>query len=105
MNNFLIRYFGKAWMALVYLFLYLPLFFMMVFSFNSTRQDAQLHRFFVALVRGADQRHQAGGRLLAVVASGHGRLVLLSAVLAYFCCLCAGALPAVHRGAHCFQAW
>lgn len=40
MNNFLIRYFGKAWMGLTFVFLYLPLMFMIVFSFNSTRQDA-----------------------------------------------------------------
>ena len=33
-------YFGRAWMVLIFLFLYLPLLFMVVFSFNSTRQDA-----------------------------------------------------------------
>jgi putrescine transport system permease protein len=70
-------------MALVFLFLYLPLLFMMLFSFNSTRQDAQLHRFFAALVRGADQRHQDRRRLLAVaeVATVTG---VLSAVLGTF---------------------
>ena len=31
---------SRAWMALVYLFLYIPLFFLIVFSFNSTRQDS-----------------------------------------------------------------
>jgi putrescine transport system permease protein len=31
--------FGRFWMGMVYLFLYLPLFFLIVFSFNSTRQD------------------------------------------------------------------
>ena len=31
--------FGRLWLALVYIFLYLPLFFLIVFSFNSTRQD------------------------------------------------------------------
>ncbi len=30
---------GRAWMGLVYLFLYIPLIFLIVFSFNSTRQD------------------------------------------------------------------
>ena len=30
---------GRAWMAVVYLFLYIPLIFLIVFSFNSTRQD------------------------------------------------------------------
>ena len=40
MKALLEKHFGKAWMVVVYLFLYLPLFFMIVFSFNSTRQDA-----------------------------------------------------------------
>ena len=30
---------GRLWLALVFLFLYIPLFFLIVFSFNSTRQD------------------------------------------------------------------
>ena len=30
---------GQFWLGLVYLFLYIPLFFLIVFSFNSTRQD------------------------------------------------------------------
>jgi putrescine transport system permease protein len=30
---------SRVWLLLVYLFLYLPLFFLIVFSFNSTRQD------------------------------------------------------------------
>ena len=30
---------SRFWLALVYLFLYIPLFFLIVFSFNSTRQD------------------------------------------------------------------
>ncbi len=30
---------GKAWLAAVFLFLYIPLIFLVVFSFNSTRQD------------------------------------------------------------------
>src|SRR4051812_29960853 len=33
------RALGRLWLALVYLFLYIPLFFLIVFSFNSTRQD------------------------------------------------------------------
>ena len=31
---------GRLWLLLVYLFLYIPLFFLVVFSFNSTRQDS-----------------------------------------------------------------
>ena len=38
-ESYLGRYFGRFWLALVYLFLYIPLFFLIVFSFNSTRQD------------------------------------------------------------------
>jgi len=31
---------GRIWLTAVYLFLYIPLFFLMLFSFNSTRQDS-----------------------------------------------------------------
>ena len=34
------RNISRVWLALVYLFLYIPLFFLIVFSFNSTRQDS-----------------------------------------------------------------
>ncbi len=40
MTRWLGRHFGKGWLLLVYAFLYAPLLFMIVFSFNSTRQDA-----------------------------------------------------------------
>ncbi len=33
------KHLGRLWLVLVYLFLYIPLFFLIVFSFNSTRQD------------------------------------------------------------------
>ena len=39
------KHFGKMWMGVVYAFLYMPLVFMVVFSFNSTRQDAKLTGF------------------------------------------------------------
>jgi len=39
-SSYLGRYVGRFWLSLVYLFLYLPLFFLILFSFNSTRQDA-----------------------------------------------------------------
>jgi putrescine transport system permease protein len=44
-------HFGKLWMALVFLFLYLPLLFMVLFSFNSTRQDARSPAFRCAGTR------------------------------------------------------
>ncbi len=34
------KHLGKVWMALIYGFLYAPLVFLVVFSFNSTRQDS-----------------------------------------------------------------
>jgi len=34
------RQVGRLWLVLVYLFLYVPLFFLIIFSFNSTRQDS-----------------------------------------------------------------
>jgi putrescine transport system permease protein len=37
--GFMERHAGKVWLAAVFLFLYIPLFFLVVFSFNSTRQD------------------------------------------------------------------
>ena len=83
MKNYVEKYFGKFWMALVYLFLYLPLFFMIVFSFNSTRQDAQFTgfslRWYEALMR--DIKLVEGFWLSIKVAGITG---LLSAVLATF---------------------
>lgn len=45
MKAFIGKHFAKFWMAAVYLFLYMPLIFMVVFSFNSTRQDARFTGF------------------------------------------------------------
>ena len=39
LQRFVGRHVGQGWLGLVYLFLYVPLFFLIVFSFNSTRQD------------------------------------------------------------------
>jgi putrescine transport system permease protein len=83
MKNDLEKNFGKFWMTLVYLFLYLPLFFMIVFSFNSTRQDAQFTgfswRWYEALMH--DTKLVEGFWLSIKVAGVTG---LLSAVLATF---------------------
>ena len=83
MKNFLNQYFGKAWMGLTYLFLYLPLFFMIVFSFNSTRQDAVFTgfslRWYEALTR--DTKIVDGFWLSIQVATAAGAA---SAVLATF---------------------
>ena len=37
--NFVQRWFGRGWLSLGYLFLYLPIVVLVVFSFNSSRQD------------------------------------------------------------------
>ena len=83
MNRFLEKYFGQLWMGLTYLFLYLPLCFMIVFSFNSTRQDAEFTgfslRWYEALTR--DTKIVDGFWLSLQVATAAG---LASAVLATF---------------------
>lgn len=77
------RNFGKAWMAAVFLFLYVPLFFMIVFSFNSTRQDARFTgfslRWYEAL--GKDTKIVEGFWLSLKVAAVTG---VLSAILGTF---------------------
>lgn len=77
------RNFGKAWMAVVFLFLYVPLFFMIVFSFNSTRQDARFTgfslRWYEAL--GKDTKIVEGFWLSLKVAAVTG---VLSAILGTF---------------------
>lgn len=83
MKQLLEKHFGKAWLALVFLFLYIPLFFMIVFSFNSTRQDANFTgfslRWYEALMR--DTKIVDGFLLSLKVATITG---VLSAVLGTF---------------------
>lgn len=83
MKQLLEKHFGKAWLALVFLFLYIPLFFMIVFSFNSTRQDANFTgfslRWYEALMR--DTKIVDGFLLSLKVAAITG---VLSAVLGTF---------------------
>lgn len=83
MTGLLQRHFGKLWMILLFLFLYLPLLFMIVFSFNSTRQDARFTgfslRWYEALTR--DTKIVEGFWLSLQVAAITG---VLSAVLGTF---------------------
>jgi len=83
MNQFLAKYIGKAWMAVVFLFLYLPLMFMVVFSFNSTRQDAKFTgfslRWYLALTE--DTKIVEGFWLSVQIATVAG---IASAVMATF---------------------
>lgn len=79
-TGWLQRHVGKAWLAAVFLFLYAPLAFMVLFSFNSTRQDAVFTgfslRWYEALTR--DTRIVEGFWLSVQIAAVTG---VLSAVL------------------------
>jgi putrescine transport system permease protein len=83
MKKWLQQYFGKAWMVAVFAFLYVPLFFMMLFSFNSTRQDAKFTgfslRWYEALTK--DTKIVEGFWLSLQVAAITG---VLSAILGTF---------------------
>jgi putrescine transport system permease protein len=50
--SFLQRWFGRSWMAAGYLFLYLPILVLIVFSFNSSRQDMVWSGFSTRWYRG-----------------------------------------------------
>lgn len=77
---------GRLWLALVYLFLYLPLFFLIVFSFNSTRQDGVFTgfslRWYQALL--ADSRLVEGFLLSLKVALLTGTLSVVLGCFAAF---------------------
>ncbi|WP_309682314.1 CcmD family protein [Polaromonas sp.] len=78
--------FGRLWMGLVYLFLYIPLFFLIVFSFNSTRQDGVFTgfslRWYQALL--ADSRLVEGFTLSLKVALITGTLSVVLGCFAAF---------------------
>ena len=83
MKVFLEKHFGKFWLLIVFGFLYLPLGFMVLFSFNSTRTDARFTgfstRWYEALLN--DSKIVDGFFLSVKIAAITG---LLSAVLATF---------------------
>ncbi|MEI7514287.1 MAG: ABC transporter permease subunit [Betaproteobacteria bacterium] len=80
MQRFLKKKLGALWLTTIFLFLYLPLLFMVVFSFNSTRQDAVFTgfswRWYEALAR--DTKIVEGFWLSLQIAGVTG---MLSAVL------------------------
>ena len=82
-QRFVNQHVNKLWLAVIFLFLYLPLLFMVVFSFNSTRQDAVFTdfslRWYEAL--GRDTKIVEGFWLSLQIAGATG---LLSAVLGTF---------------------
>lgn len=78
--------FGRLWIGAVYLFLYGPLFFLMFFSFNSTRQDGVFTgfstRWYEALL--SDSRLVKGFFLSLQVAVVTGTLSVILGTLAAF---------------------
>ncbi len=85
-QNYFGRYFGRFWLAAVYLFLYIPLFFLVVFSFNSTRQDGVFTgfslRWYTALA--GDSRLVEGFFLSLKVAVITGTLSVILGAFAAF---------------------
>jgi putrescine transport system permease protein len=77
---------SRVWLLMVYLFLYIPLFFLIVFSFNSTRQDGVFTgfslRWYEALL--ADSRLVDGFFLSLRVALLSGTLSVLLGTFAAF---------------------
>ena len=78
--------FGRLWLAMVYLFLYIPLIFLIVFSFNSTRQDSVFTgfslRWYTALME--DSRLVEGFFLSLKVALLSGTLSVVLGCFAAF---------------------
>ena len=77
---------SRFWLGLVYLFLYIPLFFLIVFSFNSTRQDGVFTgfslRWYQALI--ADTRLVEGFLLSLKIALLTGTLSVILGCFAAF---------------------
>jgi len=77
---------GRLWLLMVYVFLYIPLLFLMVFSFNSTRQDGVFTgfslRWYEALL--TDSRLVDGFFLSLKVALLSGTLSVLLGTFAAF---------------------
>ncbi len=86
LRRFAENHVGRLWLALVYLFLYVPLFFLIVFSFNSTRQDGVFTgfslRWYHALL--ADSRLVEGFFLSLKVALLTGTLSVVLGTFAAF---------------------
>ncbi len=84
--SWLHRHLGKLWMSVIYAFLYAPLVFLVVFSFNSTRQDSVFTgfslRWYEALTR--DSRIAEGFFLsLKVALTSASIAVVLGTFAAY----------------------
>ncbi len=86
MTRFLTQYGGRFWLGAVFAFLYAPLLFLIIFSFNSTRQDSIFTgfsmRWYEALL--ADTRLVEGFFLSLKVALLTGTLSVILGTLAAF---------------------
>lgn len=86
LTRFAQNQFGRLWLLLVYLFLYIPLLFLIVFSFNNTRQDGIFTgfslRWYAALLD--DSRLVDGFFLSLKVALLSGTLSVLLGTFAAF---------------------
>jgi putrescine transport system permease protein len=86
MTRLLAPYFGRFWLGAVFVFLYAPLFFLIVFSFNSTRQDSRFTgfsmRWYEALL--SDSRLVEGFFLSLKVALLTGTLSVILGAFAAF---------------------
>lgn len=80
------RHFGTGWLAGVFAFFYLPLFFLIVFSFNSTRQDSVFTGFSMRWYQALwnDTRLVEGFLLSLNVALMSATLATILATLAAF---------------------
>ena len=85
-SRFLQESLGRIWLSAVYLFLYIPLFFLMLFSFNSSRQDSVFTgfstRWYTALMN--DSRLVSGFFLSLKVAVITGTLSVILGTFAAF---------------------
>ena len=86
LSRFFQNYLGRLWLGAVYLFLYIPLFFLILFSFNSTRQDGLFTgfstRWYAALLN--DSRLVSGFFLSLKVAVITGTLSTILGTFAAF---------------------
>ncbi len=80
------RHIGKWWLAAVFVFFYMPLFFLITFSFNSTRQDSEFTGFSLCWYQALwnDSRLVEGFTLSLNVALMSASLATVLATLAAF---------------------
>ena len=89
------RHFGNGWLAGVFAFFYLPLIFLVVFSFNSTRQDSVFTGFSMRWYQALwnDTRLVEGFMLSLNVALMSASLATILATLAAFALIRFGRFP------------